>query len=353
LISAVSYRRDFTPEIGLDRLSQVNIVASMLFAGISGSSAADVSSIGAMLIPAMVKEGYDSEFSVSITATSACIGNIIPPSLFMVLLGAITGVSVGGMFLGGFVPGIMIGLGLMVVSYFYCRNRGIPTKPRAGVKELVGAAKDAALAMVTPLIILGGIVFGVVTPTEAGVLAVVYSIILGLFIYKEMTARDLVDILSRSAQSTAVAVIVLATASIFSWIMARESLPVLMTGWIEKVAHTQLVAHLVIIALLLVIGMFMEATSAAIIVIPFLYPIAMHFGIDPVHFGVTATVALIIGLVTPPVGMLLFLTCTIGKTTLKSTLRTLIPQVGVMVLVLVLTVLFPRLVLFLPGLVMR
>jgi C4-dicarboxylate transporter DctM subunit len=334
-------------------LAQVNVVDSMLFAGISGSSAADVSSIGAMVIRAMTREGYPREFTVSLTAVTACIANIIPPSLFMVLLGAVTGISVGGMFLAGFVPGIMIGIGLMIYNYFYCKKMNLPVKPRPTPREFWQACKDAGPPLGTAVIILGGIEFGVVTPTEAGVLAVVYILFLGVVVYRQFTWKELTEVLARAARTTAIAVSVLATASIFSWIMARESLPDLITGWIQHMAHTPLAVHFAIILFLLILGCFMEATSVLIIVMPFLFPVAMKFGFDPIHFGITSTVALVIGLVTPPVGMLLFLACAIGKTTVKATLKTLYPQIGIMVFVLCIIIIFPQLVTFLPRLLLK
>ena len=334
-------------------LAQVNVVDSMLFAGISGSSAADVSSIGAMIIRSMTGEGYPRDFTVSLTATTACVANIIPPSLFMVLLGAVTGISVGGMFLGGFVPGFMIGLGLMIYNYLYCKKMAMPVKKRPTLREFWRVCKEAGPSLGTAVIILAGIEFGIVTPTEAGVMAVVYTLILGLFVYKELTLRELKEVLARSARTTAIAVSVLATASIFSWIMARESLPDLITHWIQSLAHTPLVAHFVIIFFLIILGCFMEATSVLIIVMPFLFPVAMKFGFDPIHFGITCTIALVIGLVTPPVGMLLFLACTIGKVTVKETLKTLYPQIGIMVFVLFIIVIFPQLTTFLPRLLLK
>jgi C4-dicarboxylate transporter, DctM subunit len=334
-------------------LAQVNVVSAMIFAGISGSSAADVSSIGSMLIRAMTREGYPRPFTVSLTATTACIANIIPPSLFMVLLGAVTGISVGGMFLGGFVPGIMIGLGLMLYNYIYCRHMNIPPKARPTRHEFWKACKEAGFPLGTAVIILGGIEFGIVTPTEAGVLAVVYIVGLAMFVYKELTWRELLNVLARAARTTAIAVSVLATASIFSWIMARESLPDVITAGITKLAHTPLMAHFIIIVFLLILGCFMEATSVLIIVMPFLFPVAMKFGFDPIHFGITSTIALVIGLVTPPVGMLLFLACAIGKVSVKETLWTLYPQIGILTAVLFLILVFPQLVVFLPKLLLK
>ena len=329
-------------------LAQVNVVDSMLFAGISGSSAADVSSIGAMVIRAMIREGYPREFTVSLTAVTACIANIIPPSLFMILLGAVTGISVGGMFLAGFVPGVLIGLGLMVFNYVYCKKMNIPVKKRPTAEEFWRSCKEAAPALGTAVIILGGIEFGIVTPTEAGVLAVVYTLFLGVVVYRVLSATMLEQVLVRASKTTAIAVSVLTTASIFSWIMARESLPDLLTRGIHQVASTPLGVHVIIISVLLVLGMFMEATSVLIIVMPFFFPVAMKAGLDPIHFGICSTVALVIGLVTPPVGMLLFLACTIGKTTVKATLRTLYPQIAIMIFVLLLIVFFPPLTTFLP-----
>jgi tripartite ATP-independent transporter DctM subunit len=252
------------------------------------------------------------------------------------------------MFLAGFVPGILIGLGLMLFNYSYCKKMNIPVKRRPTAAEFWGACKEAAPALGTAVIILGGIEFGIVTPTEAGVLAVVYTTFLGMMVYRELSLPVLHQVLVRASKTTAIAVSVLAPASIFSWIMARESLPDLLTRGIKHVASTPLGVHLIIMVVLLILGMFMEATSVLIIVMPFLFPVAMKAGLDPIHFGICSTVALVIGLVTPPVGMLLFLACAIGKTTVKATLWTLYPQIAIMVFVLLLIVLFPQLTTFLP-----
>jgi tripartite ATP-independent transporter DctM subunit len=297
----------------------------------------------------MKRDGYDPRFSVALTATSACLGNLIPPSLFMILTGAVTGISIGGMFLGGIVPGLTIAVGLMAVASIYARRARIPRTNPVGLAALAVAFRRALLALLTPLIILGGIVFGVVTPTEAGALAAAYAFFLGVFVYREIHARHLVGIIVAAARTTSVAVVVLAGASVFSWILARARLPTMLTDLIGSLTTDRVVAHLIIIAALLLLGTVMEATSALIIFVPFMYPVAIAFGIDPVHFGVTTALALVIGLVTPPIGMILFLASAIGDVPVRSTFRAIAPQIAVMIVVLLAAVVFPPLVTFAVG----
>lgn len=333
-------------------LAQVNVVASMLFAGISGSAAADTSAIGSMLIPAMLEDGYKKDFAVVITATSSCIGPIIPPSILMVIFGSIAGVSVGGMFLGGIIPGLLIGFGLMGAVSIYSTRYHSGTKPRKSFKEIFSAFKEASLALVTPAIILGGIVFGAFTPTEAGAIAVVYAFFIGAFVYKEINLKNFKKALYNATTTTAICMLVVSTASIFGWILTREQFPSVLTKLLLSISSNPTVIYLLIVAMLLFVGLFVEILAAAIILVPVLYPVALQFGFDPIHFGVVVVVALIIGAVTPPVGVLLFITCGIARTTIKEVTKTLIPFVGVLVAVLFLITLVPSLVTFIPNLVL-
>jgi C4-dicarboxylate transporter DctM subunit len=333
-------------------LAQVNIVASMLFAGLSGSAAADASSIGAMLIPAMIEDGYKKDFAVAITATSSCIGPIIPPSILMVVFGSIAGVSIGGMFLGGIIPGLLVGFGLMIAVSIYSSRYHSGKKPRKTFGEIFSAFKEAVLALITPAIILGGIVFGAFTPTEAGAIAVVYSFIIGVFVFKEINIPNFKKALYSATTTTAICMLVVATASIFGWILTREQFPVHLTKFLLSISSNPTVIYILIVAMLLIIGLFIEILAAAIILVPVLFPVAVQFGFDPIHFGVVVVVALIIGAVTPPVGVLLFITCSIARTTIKEVTKILIPFVGVLVAVLFLITLIPGLVTFLPNLIL-
>ena len=333
-------------------LGQVNVVASMLFSGISGSAAADTSAIGSMLIPAMLEDGYRKDFSVVITATSSCIGPIIPPSILMVIFGSIAGVSIGGMFLGGIIPGLLIGFGLMFAVNIYSSRYHSGTKPRKSFKEILVAFKEASLALVTPAIILGGIVFGAFTPTEAGAVAVVYAFFLGVFVYKEIKLQNFLKALHNATITTAICMLVLATASMFGWILTREQFPTYLTSILLSISSDPTVIYLLIVAMLLFVGLFVEILAATIILVPVLYPVALQFGFDPIHFGVVVVVALIIGTVTPPVGVLLFITCSIGRTTIREVTGILIPFIGVLVAVLLLITLVPDLVTFIPNLIL-
>ena len=333
-------------------LGHVNVVASMLFSGISGSAAADTSAIGSMLIPAMLEDGYRKDFSVVITATSSCIGPIIPPSILMVIFGSIAGVSIGGMFLGGIIPGLLIGFGLMFAVNIYSSRYHSGTRPRKSFKEILVAFKEASLALVTPAIILGGIVFGAFTPTEAGAIAVVYAFFLGVFVYKEIKLQNFLKALHNATITTAICMLVLATASMFGWILTREQFPTYLTNILLSISSDPTVIYLLIVAMLLFVGLFVEILAATIILVPVLYPVALQFGYDPIHFGVVVVVSLVIGTVTPPVGVLLFITCSIGRATIREVTKILIPFVGVLVAVLILITLVPGLVTFIPNLIL-
>ena len=333
-------------------LGHVNVVASMLFSGISGSAAADTSAIGSMLIPALLEDGYRKDFSVVITATSSCIGPIIPPSILMVIFGSIAGVSIGGMFLGGIIPGLLIGFGLMFAVNIYSSRYHSGTRPRKSFKEILVAFKEASLALVTPAIILGGIVFGAFTPTEAGAIAVVYAFFLGVFVYKEIKLQNFLKALHNATITTAICMLVLATASMFGWILTREQFPTYLTNILLSISSDPTVIYLLIVAMLLFVGLFVEILAATIILVPVLYPVALQFGYDPIHFGVVVVVSLVIGTVTPPVGVLLFITCSIGRATIREVTKILIPFVGVLVAVLILITLVPGLVTFIPNLIL-
>lgn len=333
-------------------LAMVAVLASMFFAGVSGSAAADTAAVGTVLIPSMRKKGYHIEFAAALQAAAGSIGVIIPPSIPMVLVGVIGGISIGGLFLGGFIPGVIIGLTLMAIAYLYAKKRGYPQERRATLLEALRAFKEAILALLMPLIIVGGILGGFFTPTESAAVAVIYALIVGLFVYRELKWSDLPRILVDAAVSTAVVMFVIACASIFGWVLARERIPQEIAAYILNFSRDPRVIFLLINILLLIVGCFLETAAALIILIPVLLPVISQVGIDPLHFGVVAVVNLAIGMLTPPVGICLYVSSGIAGIPMERISRAIVPFVAVMVVDLFLITYFPSLVMVLPRLFM-
>jgi tripartite ATP-independent transporter DctM subunit len=329
-------------------LGHVNVVVSMLFAGISGSSTADASGIGSLLIPQMKKEGYDSSFAVAITACSSVMGVIIPPSILMVVWGGLMSVSIGGLFLAGVVPGILIAGSQMLTVYVYAKRRGYPVYARTTLLGLAAAAASASLALFTPLIIVGGIVGGFFTPTEASVVAVLYSLILGVAVYRSVALRALPQILYDSGRFAAIALFCIGTASAFGWCLAYFKIPLALVSEIEALGLGPVGTGFMCAVAFLVIGMFIDAIPAIIIMGTVLLPVTQHVGMHPIQFAIIGIVSLAFGLVTPPYGLCLLISAAIGQIRLVSALKDvgiiLLPMLGVLALV----ILFPDLILALP-----
>ncbi len=333
-------------------LAHVNILASMFFAGLSGSASADSASLGSMLIPAMVEDGYDADFSVAVTATSSTIGPIIPPSIMMIIYGSITGDSIGAMFLGGIVPGIMLGGTLMIVAYVISVKRGYKAEKRVPLMGVLRAFVQSLVALVMPIIILGGILSGVFTATESGVVAVVYGLFAGLYM-RELTPRKIVGIFTSAAITSAITMFVLASAQALGWILARERFPQLIVNSLASMSDNPTVIFLLILAFLFVLGFFMDGSAALIILVPVFVPIIQKFGYNPIHFAVTVVMMLLVGGVTPPVGVLLFITCGIAKISIVKASRAIIPFVAAMVVLILIVMLVPPLVTFIPSHLMK
>ena len=332
-------------------LSHVNVLASMLFAGVSGSATADAAGIGAVLIPSMTKEGYDPDLAISVTAASATIGPIIPPSVTMVIYSSITGLSIGKLFLAGIIPGILFGLSQMTVGYIYSVRRKYPTKPKTPFRVLLLTLRRAFFPMLAPVIILWGIVGGVFTATEAGAVAVLYALILG-FLYKEITFRQLYTLLLRTGQSTAVVLIIIACANSFGWILATQQLPMVVVNMLTSFSSDPTVIFLLIIGALLLIGTVVEGLAALIILVPVLTPLVATYGYDPIHFALIVVLLLAIGTITPPVGILLFVTCGVARQPLKAVGSIIWVFVAGMICIVLLVAFFPPLATFLPELLM-
>lgn len=331
-------------------LAQTSILGAMLMAGISGSAAADASALGGMLIPAMKDEGYDEDFAAAIVASSNVIGPIIPPSIMMIIYGSMTGVSIGAMFIGGVIPGICFGMALMVITYIFTRKRNIVKKRRATLGEIWQAFKEAFWSMLTPIIIIGGILSGFFTPTESGIVAVVYAFIVG-FASRTIKLKDVKTIVMRAAMGTTTPMFLIGISSVFGWILARNNFPVMAGEFLSSITSSPHIFMVIIWAFYLFIGCFMEDTAAMIILTPVLAPIAATYGIDPVHFGVFTVVTLLIGCITPPVGMLLFITSSIAKIKLTAIYRAIIPFTVTLALIALVLGLVPQMVTLLAGMI--
>lgn len=332
-------------------LGHINVMVSMLFAGISGSSTADAAGIGSLLIPAMKKQGYDSRFSVAITACSSVMGVIIPPSIIMIVWGGLMSVSIGGLFLAGIVPGMLMALSMMTTVWAYAVFRKYPTCEKTSWKEFIQSLSKASLALVTPAIIVGGIVGGLFTPTEASVVAVIYSFILGTCIYRCLKLKDVPKVIYDSARFASVSLFCIGTASAFGWLLAYFRVPQALVEYISPWATGSVSTGFLIAAAFIVIGMFIDAIPAIIILGTILMPLATHAGIHPIQFAIIGVVSLAFGLVTPPYGLCLLISCAIGKTTVLDTLRDVMIILLPMVLLLALLIIFPELALFVPRMV--
>jgi C4-dicarboxylate transporter DctM subunit len=331
-------------------LAHVAIMASMFFAGITGSAVADATAIGSTLIPLMNKRGFPKLFSASVVAAAGVVGPIIPPSIPMVIYGSMAGVSIGALFMGGFMPGILIGLGLMAVVYVQAKKHGYPREAvRPTVKEFLQATISAMGAIFMPLIILGGIFGGVFTATEAAVVATIYAFIMGKFVYKELQWRHFPDILYKAGLNTAMILIIVGVANLVGYIMAVERIPLMVAELFLGITTNKYVMLLMMNILLLIVGCFIDGASALIIFTPVLLPLIYKLGIDPIFFGVMITVNLMIGTITPPVGLCLYVACGIADVRLEQISRTIIPFLLVEIAVLFLITYVPDLIMFLPG----
>ncbi len=329
-------------------LGHINVMVSMLFAGISGSSTADAAGIGSLLIPAMKKQGYDTEFSVAITACSSVMGVIIPPSIMMVVWGGLMSVSIGGLFLAGVVPGALIAIFMMGTVLIYAKARNYPIYQRASFKEFLQAFGKSVFALVTPAIIVGGIVGGIFTPTEASVVAVIYSAILGGVVYRTIGAKEFPKVLYNSARLAAISLFCIGTASAFGWLLAYFRVPQALVEFISGYGTSIATTGLLIAISFLLIGMFIDAIPAIIILGTILLPLAESVGMHPIHFAIIGVISLAFGLVTPPYGLCLLISCSIGGIAVSKALKDVAALLLPLLILLGLVILFPEMILFLP-----
>jgi len=332
-------------------LAHVNIVVSMFFAGISGSSTADTAGIGSILIPSMTKRGYKKDFTVAVTAASSTLGVIIPPSTLMIVYAVTTGTSIAALFLAGIIPGIIIGLGQMGLSYFYAIKYKYPREKKSTLKELLINVKNSILPLGTPIIIIGGVVGGIFTATEASVVAVVYSLILSMFVYKTITIKDLPKLFIDTALLSSLSLFCLATSTIFGWLLSYFRVPQALTPILQGMTSSPVVLLSIITITFLIVGTFMDAIPAIMIFMPVILPIAQAFDIQAVHLGLVVVISLALGLITPPYGLCLLLACSIAKIPVRKALKTTAIFLFFMIILLAILVIFPDIVLFIPKLI--
>lgn len=334
-------------------MAHVNILASMIFAGISGSAVADTAGIGNIMIPAMIRQKYSRPFTAAVTSISSTVGIVIPPSIPMVIIGAMLGISVGKLFLGGIIPGLLIGFVLMIVAYSLAKKALVRrSSERCSIKNILKTFMESFWALLTPIIVVGGIVTGAFTPTEAGAAAVAYALVIGLFVYRELTLRDIYECLSMAGLSTAKVFFIIAAAGLYSWLLTANGFPRLVGDFLASITRSPSVMMLLIFAILLAITMFMESIAALILLLPILFPVTQQVGIDPVHFGVMVVISVGIGLVTPPVGLCLYVASDIAGVRITETSRALVPFVAVMIGLALLFIFIPRLITAIPELLM-
>jgi tripartite ATP-independent transporter DctM subunit len=331
-------------------LGHANILASIIFSGMSGTAIADTGGLGAIELKAMKDAGYDDDFSLAITGASSIIGPIIPPSVPAVVFGVIGEVSIGRLFIGGVIPGLIMGLAMAIFVYFQSKRRGYPKKKRATIRELAASTRKSFFALLTPVVIIGGILAGVITPTEAAILAVVYSLILSVA-YGDFKRKHLISVLRETVNGTVSVMLIVSCASLFGYILASEQIPQKMTTFFMATLPNKYAALLVINILLLVAGTFMETISAITILTPVLIPVAAGFGVDPVHFGIIMILNLMIGLMTPPVGMVLYVLSGVSKVPFEQIVKAIWPYIIVLTIVLLILTYVPQIVLFLPNVV--
>jgi len=332
-------------------LGHVNVLASLIFSGMSGSAVADAAGLGLIEIKAMDDAGYDRKFSAAITAASSTIGPVVPPSIPFVIYGSITNTSVGKLFLAGFIPGLLMAISMMVAVSIIARIRNYPKGKRASLKEIWESFSAAILPILTPVIIIGGILFGLFTPTEAAVVACVYALFLGLVVYREIRIRDLPRILWETTLQTVRVLFIISAAGFFGWLLIHQRIPDAVIVGLTSFSSSPEVLLLIIIGILLILGCFMEGIAVLVITIPIFMPLIARYNIDPVQFGVVMILCSMIGLVTPPVGMSLYAVASISEVDIWTLSKELLPYIVGILIVTLIIAFFPGLALFLPNLI--
>ena len=332
-------------------LALVSILACMFFAAITGSAIAATAAIGGIMIPIMREKNYEDTFSAPLIACGGSIGPIIPPSIPLLLYGTMANVSVGKLFIGGFIPGIIMGVGLMIYSYFVGKKRRyVGREKKASREEILRTGKDALLALIMPIIIIGGILSGIFTATESGAIACAYAIVIGGLVYRELKLKNMFALLVDCAKSTGQVLVVVACASLFTWVITVAQVPQTVSALLSDSIHSRVLLLLIINIILLIEGTFIDTTSALVIFTPLFLPLVQAMGLDLIHFGLVMAVNLTIGMCTPPLGVCLFVSGSIAKVSLKEQMRDLLPMLGVLLIVLLIITYIPQTVTFLPEL---
>jgi tripartite ATP-independent transporter DctM subunit len=331
-------------------LGHVNILASMIFAGMTGTAVSDAAGLGAIELKAMREAGYDDEFSLAITGTSATIGPIIPPSLPLVLYGILSGTSIGKLLIGGLLPGILIGIVLMIMVKIWVIKRNYPQQKKATFKEIWISFKESCLSLITPVIIIGGMMSGIFTPTEAASIASLYALILGVFIYRKLSLQNVWKIFYETAKDTAIVLFIISTASLYGWLLIRTRIPIVVLEYLTSLTNNRYIILLILNLLLLFIGCFMETIASIGILVPIIVPLLVKYGIDPVHFGVVMVFNLVIGLLTPPFGEILFILNKISGVPLERVIKAVLPFLIPLFVALAIITYFPPIVTWLPNL---
>ncbi|WP_111642928.1 TRAP transporter large permease [Marinimicrobium alkaliphilum] len=332
-------------------LAFVNVISCTMFGAISGSAVAATSAIGGFMVPAMAKEGYDRNFAGAITVTASTSGMLIPPSNILIVYSlASGGVSIAALFIAGYLPGLLLMLGLMAVCGVYAKIKGYPVGERATLREAVRKTLDAIPSMLLVLIVIGGIIAGWFTATEASVMAVLYALLLSVVFYKEVKITELPGILTKAVETTAIVMLLIACSSAMSWILSYENIPQTISQGLMAISENEIIILMTINLILLVVGIFMDMTPAVLIFTPIFLPVVMELGMSPLHFGIMMVLNLCIGLCTPPVGSVLFVGCSVAKTSIASMVRPLLPMYAAMFVVLLLVTYIPAISEWLPRL---
>ena len=329
-------------------LGHVNILASLMFSGMSGSALADAGGLGQLEIKSMRDAKYDDDFAGGLTAASCIIGPLVPPSIPLVIYGVVSNTSIGALFLAGAIPGLLCCIALCIMTYYIAKKRGYMTLPKASKKERFISFKEAFLSLLTPFIIIGGIFSGKFTPTEAAIISSLYALFLGTFVYKTLTLDKFIKLIQETVTTTSVVALMVMGVTVFGWIVAREQLPQQLAEFFLSISDNPLILLLLINLLLLFLGTFIESLALLLLLVPFLVPVATAVGIDPVHFGVMAILNLMIGILTPPMGMALYVVSKVGNIPFHVLTRGVIPLLIPLFIVLGLIIIFPQITLFLP-----
>ena len=333
-------------------LSYVVVIVNMIMAGVSGAAIADAAAVGSVMIPSMERKGYSRGFSAALNAAAATIGPVIPPSVGFLIYASVSDVNVGALFLAGAVPGFIMGAYMLAVCFFVSKSRNLPRGDKTSVRKILNTTKESVWALLLPVIIVGGIVGGVVTPTEAGVIAVVYGFFITLFVYRELKIGDIPHVLVKAGIQSAKIMFVIACAQSFGWILTREGVTDVMLSSFSSIASNAWQLLILFNILVLLLGMAMEGGTLMIILTPLMLPVLKTYGIDPVQFGVMFQLNIMIGLLTPPIGMLLFVITGISNAKMSEMLTELIPFYAVLLIVLLMIAFIPPLTLWLPGILM-